>query len=287
MTLAERLASARAELVAAGIDASDAVADVDIYAREVLGWSRATLLAEQRAEVPADLEPRFSKLLARRLDHEPTAYIIGHRDFWELSFRVTPAVLIPRPETELVVEEALSLMRTHEAPRIADIGTGSGCLAISLARSLPTASVVATDISHDALEVARANAMEHGVARRIDFVMTSYLDTVPGLFDLVVANPPYIPLDQRSHLPLDVQREPHQALFGGADGLRDLEGVLSAAATALAPGGWCVMEFGHGQAPAVTARIDMQPHLALVRIRHDLQGLARTAVVQRLDGCNR
>lgn len=282
MTLAERLATARAELVAAGIEPADAAADVDIYAREVLGWSRADLLAEQRGPAPPRFEPRFSQLLARRLAHEPTAYIIGRKDFWELSFRVTPAVLIPRPETEIVVEEALSLARAHTAPRIADIGTGSGCLVITLAHSLPAASLVATDISQDALDVARQNAADHHVAQRIDFRRTTYLDAVDGPFDLIVSNPPYIPLGERPSLPRDVQREPHLALFGGSSGLRDIEGVLEAAASALAPHGWCVMEFGHDQETAVLARIGSHSHLRLVRIRRDLQGLPRTAVIQRI-----
>ncbi len=282
MTLAERLASARAELVGAGIDPADAAADVNIYAREVLGWSRADLLAEQRGQVPSSFEPRFSQLLARRLAHEPTAYILGRKDFWELTFRVTPAVLIPRPETEIVVEEALSLVRAHGAPRIADIGTGSGCLAITLAHSLPAASVVATDISQDALAVARQNAETHQVAHRVDFVQTMYLDALVGPFDLIVSNPPYIPLDERGNLPHDVQQEPHQALFGGSTGLRDIEGVLDAASAALAPNGWCVMEFGHDQEAAVRARIGSHSLLRLVRIRRDLQDLPRTAVLQRI-----
>jgi len=282
LTLAERLTRARTDLVAAGVHEADASVDVDVYAREILGWDRARLLSEQRAKAPATLEPRFSEMVARRAKREPTAYIVGRRDFWNLSFRVSPAVLIPRPETEFIVEEALSLLRDIPSARVADIGTGSGCLAISIAHEVPTCTVLATDISQDALDVALDNAMTNGVADRVTFVCTSYLDDVGGTFDVVVANPPYVRQIDKAALGKDVRHEPDVALFGGADGLRDIAGVLDAGLAALAPGGWFLMEFGYGQEADVRRLVAERPGLNLNGLRSDLQGIPRTAVLRRV-----
>lgn len=280
MTLAERLAHARAELITAGIDAADAAADVDLYARDILGWDRARLLTAIREPEPVELEPAFSAWIARRKLHEPTAYIVGRREFWNLSFMVGPAVLIPRPETEIIVEEAIGILKTLAAPRVADIGTGSGCLAVSLAHSVPGCMVVATDISEDALEVARGNALAHHVADRITFVHTSCLEGVDGPFDLIVSNPPYVRLDEADTLARAVLREPHAALFGGADGLGVIDRVITTALQSLRPGGWCIMEIGQGQEADVMRLIEARPGLRLHRVRQDLQGIARTVVFE-------
>ena len=279
--LAEKLAEARARLVAAGIQTDEAAVDVDLYTRTILGWDRATLLANLREAAPSALEPRLSEWLARRERREPTAYIVGTREFWEREFLVTPAVLVPRPETEFIIEEAVPLVRTVAAPRIADIGTGSGILAVTLAAELPAATVVATDLSGEALDVARLNASRLGVAGRITFVNTSYLDGVEGLFDLIVANPPYVRDGDRSALARDVRHEPDVALFGGPDGLRDVGGVLDAAVASLKPDGWFAMEFGYGQEDDVRRLVAERPALRLDHIRNDFQGIARTAIVQR------
>ena len=145
-------------MVAAGIAPDDAAIDVDLYARTLLGWDRARLLTEQNGDAPAALEPRFSQWIERRSRREPSAYIVGVREFWGHDFRVTPDVLIPRPETEFIVEHALPLLRGVDNPRIADIGTGSGVLAVTIAREILASSVVATDISAEALAVAGHNA---------------------------------------------------------------------------------------------------------------------------------
>jgi release factor glutamine methyltransferase len=283
LTLHETLIDGRARLVAAaGLSAADAAIDVDLFARKILGWDRARLLASQREEVPAALEPRFSEWIDRRTRREPAAYIIGTREFWGLDLRVTPAVLIPRPETEFIVEETLDLLRNAAGtPRVADIGTGSGCLAVALAVEHPRANVVATDLSGQALTIAHENAALHGVADRITFVETSYLDGVPGEFDLIVANPPYVKETDRPALSRDVRHEPEVALFGGRDGLRDLAGVLDTALRALKPGGWLAMEFGYGQDDEVAAFVAERPALRLDRIRNDLQEIPRTAIIQR------
>jgi release factor glutamine methyltransferase len=267
--------------VAAGIQPDQAAVDVDVYARTVLGWDKATLLVNLREPTPTPLEPRFSEWIARRERGEPTAYIVGMREFWGRAFLVTPAVLVPRPETEFIVEEALPLVRALAAPRVADIGTGSGILAVTLAAELPTAVVVATDLSAGALDVARENAERLGVASRVTFVETSYLDAADGQFDLVVANPPYVRDSDKSALARDVRHEPDVALFGGPDGLRDVGGVLDAAVTRLTPGGWFVMEFGYGQEDDVRRLVGARPSLRVDHVRNDLQGIARTAVIQK------
>src|SRR6188474_3697447 len=245
--LADVLARARTRLVTAGIRPDDAAVDVDVYARTILGWDRATLLQNLRQPEPPALEPQFSQWIARREHGEPTAYIVGAGEFWGRSFLVTSAVLVPRPETEFIVEEALVLVRAFARPRIADIGTGSGILAVTLAAEVPAANVTGTDLSSDALGVAKQNADRHGVGTRVSFVNTSYLDDVPGVFDLIVANPPYVRDGDKPALARDVRHEPDMALFGGPDGLRDVAGVLDAAVQKLTPGGWFVMEFGYGQ----------------------------------------
>jgi release factor glutamine methyltransferase len=270
--LYQALAQARARLTDAGISEADASVDVDLYARTILGWDRARLLIEQQHPAPDALEPTFSEWVARRALREPTAYIIGHREFWGRDFTVTPAVLIPRPETEAIVDEAIARARALAAPRMADIGTGSGCIAVALALELPQAQFVATDVSEDALAIARGNASRYRVADRIEFIRTSYLDGVPPGFDIITANPPYVRDGDKPGLSRDVRHEPDIALFGGAQGLRDIAGVLSAASAGLRPGGWLIMEFGYGQEPDVEAMIDAQ---------RTLRGIPRTAIIQR------
>ena len=280
-SLAHTLADACARLVAAGIGRDEAALDVDLYARTLLGWDRARLLTEQHRAAPAALEPRFSEWIDRRSRREPSAYIVGVREFWGHDFRVSPDVLIPRPETEFIVEESLPLLRAAETPRIADVGTGSGILAVTLAREIVCSSVVATDVSAGALAVAGHNAISHGVADRIRFVRTSYLDGVNGPFDVIVSNPPYVRDRDKDALSRDVRHEPDVALFGGEDGLRHVSGVLDTAAQKLRRGGWFLMEFGYGQEDDVRALVAARPELHLDRIREDLQGIPRTAIMQR------
>jgi len=280
LTLHEVLASARNRLVAAGLPASDAAVDVDLFARAILGWDKAQILTRTQDPAPTVLEPRLTEWVTRRTMREPCAYIIGRREFYGLEFRVTPAVLIPRPETEMVVEESVRLATRLAAPRIADIGTGSGCIAIAIARELPASQLVATDVSNGALSVAYDNAVRHHVAERITFVTTSYLGGVDGDFDVIAANPPYVRLRDKPALARDVRHEPDVALFGGDTGLRDIEGVLDTATAKLRPGGWLVMEFGFGQEDEVRTLVGQRPRLSVDRVRNDLQGIPRTAVIQ-------
>ena len=280
MTLQQALAAARDRLVAAGIAPDEAALDADLYARTILGWDRARLLAEQRSVAPSGLEPTFSEWVERRTRHEPSAYIVGIREFWGLDFRVSPAVLIPRPETEFIVEESLALLSGIAGPRLADIGTGSGNIAIALAHAREDARVVATDVSADALAIALENAERHGVAHRVELITTSYLGGVEGDFDLIAANPPYVREIDRAALGRPVRHEPEVALFGGASGLRNIEGVLDTAIAKLRPRGWLVMEMGFGQEDEVRDLVSARLSLRLDRFRADLQGLARTALIQ-------
>jgi release factor glutamine methyltransferase len=284
VTLHERLAAAREQLVRAGIQPSEAAIDVDVYARTILKWDRARLLLSHREPLPERLEPQFSAWLARRARFEPTAYIVGEREFWGLDFHVTPAVLIPRPETELIVDEAAALVRRGLVGgplRIADIGTGSGCIAVAIAREAPSSTVVATDVSREALVVARRNAERHGVANRVACVCTTYLDGIGTAFDIIAANPPYVRDVDKRGLSADVLQEPHVALFGGDTGLHHIDAVLAAAANALKPGGWLIMEFGFGQEDEVRALAQRYAGLLVHHLRADLQGLARTVIIQR------
>ena len=284
MTLYERLSAGREQLIRAGIQPSEAAIDVELYTRAILKWDRARFLLNYHEPAPPELEPQFSEWIARRERFEPSAYIVGEREFWGLTFLITPAVLIPRPETELVVEEVATIAHASGAGRplrIADIGTGSGNIVVSVAHAVPDAILVATDVSAAALEVAKQNALRHGVADRIELVCTSYLDGVPGVFDIIAANPPYVRDVDKRGLSADVLQEPHVALFGGATGLDHVDAVLTTASRMLRPGGWLVMEFGFGQEDDVRALVVKHVDLLVDHVREDLQGLARTVIIQR------
>jgi release factor glutamine methyltransferase len=281
--LHEQLTEGRERLVAAGIEPVAAAIDVDLFVRTILGWDRARVLTARTEPAPDGLEPQFSEWIRRRAHREPAAYIVGNREFWGLEFRVTSDVLIPRPETEFIVEESLAILRTLRptSPRLADVGTGSGCIAVSLAHEIASAHITATDVSRSALAVARDNARRLGVSERTTFVETSFLDGIAGPFDLIAANPPYVKEGDKPALARDVRHEPDVALFGGETGLQGVEAVLDAAVRTLVSGGWLVMEFGFGQEEDVKQLVAARPALRIDRVRADLQGIPRTAVIQR------
>lgn len=251
--------------------------DAEVLARHVLGWDRARWLAESRGAPPSGFLPAFSSLVDRRAGGEPVAYITGTREFWGLDFAVTPAVLIPRPETELLVEEALAVIDRAGATRVADVGTGSGCVAISIAHERSHVCVVATDISGTALDVARANAARHGVADRIDFRHGPVLDGV-GAVDLIVSNPPYVSRAEARTLMKDVvDFEPHTALFAGGDGLDVIRAILADAARRQ-PVPPVLFEFG-GNEQAVRDAVHASG-LRLAHVARDLAGIPRIAAVE-------
>jgi release factor glutamine methyltransferase len=282
VTVGEAVVAAAGRLAEAGWSLADGRRDAALLARHALGWSVEEWIAGQAAPLPPDLEARLDAWTGRRARHEPLAYITGTREFYGRAFAVTPAVLIPRPESELLVEEALAWLssRARNPPVVVDVGTGSGCLAITLALERPDADVAATDTSADALEVARCNARRLG-ADRVRFEAASGAGGTPAA-DLIVANPPYIPLTARGELPLEVAAyEPASALFGGLDGLEGLRLVIDAAQRVLVPGGRLLMEIGHGQASEATRLVEAAAPLRLDRIRPDLQGIPRVVIAGR------
>jgi release factor glutamine methyltransferase len=285
VTVHERVAAARQLLSDAGIGSDEAAISARLLAEHLLGWDTARYLTLGHEPEPSGFEERYGALVARRAAREPSAYITGRREFWGLPLEVSPAVLIPRPETELIVEAALDLVGgdRRQPLRVADACTGSGNLAIALAHELAASSLVATDISAEALVVARRNAVRHGVADRIHFVRTNVLEGIAASFDLIVANPPYVRLHDRPALQPEVRdHEPEVALFGGNHGTELVATVLEQAVERLRPGGYLLTEFGFGQELDVEPLVAAAPGLTLVELRRDLQGLARTAVVRKV-----
>jgi release factor glutamine methyltransferase len=281
----EKINAARARLAAAGIENLEAGRDANLLARHLLGWDRAMLMTRESDEAGAQFSAKYDELVERRARREPIAYIRGVQEFWSRDFDVTPAVLIPRPETELIIEELLVSVPKDlptRPQRLADIGTGSGCLAITAALELSNLEVVATDISAAALEVARVNAQHHGVAGRISFIESPYLAGTTGVFDLIVSNPPYVMEGEYEGLAPEVREyEPVSALVAGEDGLRDIRHILDLAPERLAPGGTLFMEIGHVHADAVTELVKRHPSLTLTEISNDLQGIPRVAIIER------
>jgi len=270
---------ARARLVSAGIANEEAAMDAELLAREALGWDRPMFLARLMEEPPAGFEDRFQPLIERRARREPVAYICGAQEFWGRDFIVGPGVLIPRPETEFIIERALAWNGTRPAgatARVLDIGTGSGCLAITLALELPGARVAATDISREALDIARANQSRWGTA--VTFHEGPFLASADVPVDLLVSNPPYVTAADFAGLQPEVQIfEPITALVSGADGLDAVREIVPIAARALAPGGLFLMEIGFGQADAVQRVIASTAGLRFMGFAEDLQGIPRVA----------
>jgi len=289
VTFAEWVADASRLLTGAGRDERESRLDAALLARWHLGWPMARWLLNLGEQAPADFASAVAPLLARRARAEPIAYLTGEREFFGRTFRVTPDVLIPRPETEFVVEEALTCLTNlrpdpvkPRPPLVLDVGTGSGCIAITIALEQPTVRVVATDISEAALAVAMDNARRLDTADRVTFRHGPLLAGWNEPADLIVSNPPYVAGADRGALPDDVVRyEPATSLFGGEDGLDVIRALIPAAAAALVPGGWLVMEMGLGQADEVQRLIRDAPGLDLVRLRTDLQRMLRVVVARR------
>src|SRR5688500_2320805 len=258
----------------------------------MLGWDQAPVLTKLLSSASALLEPRLSESLEPGVRPEARAHIIVLRQFRVLALRRTPSQPLPATEAELVVWDALQLIRQEARKRpasrdgghvrLADIGTGSGCIAISIAHERHDCSIIATDASDEALAIARQNAVRHRVDGQVKFIATSYLDGVDETFDLITANPPYVREGDKRGLSQVVLHEPDVALFGGADGLRHIDGVLDTAVEKVRPGGWFIMEFGFGQEDDVRELAGRRPALRIDHLRADLQGLARTAIMQRM-----
>jgi release factor glutamine methyltransferase len=266
----EALAAARGRVPAS---------EARLLLREILGCSAAQIAAYPERALGAEAVGRFAELLERRAAGEPVAYLLGEREFYGRRFGVSPAVLIPRPETELIVELVLARLTAAATPRVLDLGTGSGALAVTLALELPGARVCAVDRSPAALEVARANAAALGA--RVDWVESDWFAALaPGRFDFIVANPPYIADDDPHLAEGDVRFEPRGALASGTAGLDDLRRIAAAAPGFLAPGGWLLMEHGYDQAAAVRALL-VAAGLADVGSARDLAGIERVTFGRR------
>lgn len=272
---------ARDQLIAAGIDAGEAGRDAELLARHVLEWDRATLIANDVDTAPAGFDMAYAAVIARRLRREPVAYIIGRQEFWGRDFLVRPGVLIPRPETELIVEETLRWANDRTGSlRLADIGTGSGCLAITLALELPHATVEATDIDADALAIAGENADR--LEARVAFRRGSMLAGIDHPLDVIVSNPPYIARADYETLQPEVRcYEPATALLAGDDGLDAVRLVADAAGAALGEGGVLIVEIGFGQAESAARVVTETKQLHVLGIRDDLQGIPRTLIAVR------
>lgn len=269
----------------------------ELLLMHVLGRDRAWIYTNPEAALSPKETAMYSALTERRAAGEPTQYLTGKQEFWGLEFEVTPAVLIPRPETEHVVEVALQRMGVQMRSarlRIADVGTGSGCIAIALAKELPNAEIFATDISAPALEVARRNAVRHRVADRIQFVEADLLQPFmhasqvtsyePPHFDLVVSNPPYVARNDAALLAREIiEHEPPQALFAGPTGLEAYERLIPQAERMLAPSGCVVLEVGFGQSEAVRGLLQSNASWESVETTDDLARVPRVLSARRSD----
>jgi release factor glutamine methyltransferase len=281
-SVAQTLLQAAQTLSAAGCDTPRL--DAEVLLAHVLGQDRAWLYAHPEYSLDPNQLGDYQALIARRAEREPVAYLTGHKEFFGLDFVVTPGVLIPRPETERLVEIALQMLEagsSSETPAIVDVGTGSGAIAVALATHAPATRVVAADISAAALVVARRNAIRHGVAGRVDFLQSDLLASLKGPFHLIVANLPYLSRADLAAAPPEVARwEPRLALEAGPDGLADIRRLLAMAASRLRPAGALLAEIGAGQGADVLALANQHFPRATVEIAQDYAGLDRVLIAR-------
>lgn len=279
-----------ARLLAAQVPSAPLAAELLLM--HALGRDRTWLYTHPEALLTAEENTRYMAFLTRRTAGEPTQYITGQQEFWGLMLEVTPDVLIPRPESEHVIEAALERVgsRRDEALLIADVGTGSGCLAIALAKEFPAAELFATDISASALEVARRNAERHGVTERVhvtrgNLLEPFFLDMTAGArpgFDLIVSNPPYVARRNAGGLPREVgEHEPTLALYGGETGTEIYGPLFQQAQALLWPGGAIVVEIGQGALDAVRALLEGDPAWCDIAVKNDLAGILRVVHAER------
>lgn len=286
MTLRALIAKAESSLVK-GPHPERARLDTERLLLYLLAQNRAWLLAHWHREASPKTQDALAQAIARRRAGEPIQYITGEAEFFGLRFAVAPAVLIPRPETEHLVEEVLRLARglMHSAAselHVADIGTGSGVIAVALAQALPEARITATEISPEALKIAKNNAQRNQIAGRIEFFEGDLLDPLRGQsFSIIASNPPYIPLSDLHSLSVEVREyEPHTALFAGDDGLAVYRRLIPGAFPLLVPGGWLVLEIGFGQQQAVQDLL-LASGSGDVHFIPDYKGIPRVAAAQK------
>jgi len=278
-TLREALHRAAAALAAAGSE--EASLEAELLLAHALGTDRTHLYQRLPDDLLPDAATAFEALLRRRLSHEPVPYITGRKEFYGLEFEVTPAAIIPRPETETLIELVLGFAeRGLTAPRIADVGVGCGAIAVTLAVSLPRAEIIAVDISAEALALARRNAERHGVAARIDFREGDLLAPLAVQVDVIAANLPYVRSGDFEAGPPEIrEHEPRLGLDGGPDGLRLIERLLRDAPACMEPGGALFAEIGEEQGEAALSLAGACFPQARIEVRKDLSGLDRVLVV--------
>jgi release factor glutamine methyltransferase len=276
------IAAGLQRLLASGIPRDEATLDARLLAQHVLGWDAAKLFMDIDATVSAETGAEYDRAIVRRATREPLAYIVGTKEFWGLDFTVTPDVLIPRPESEFLIEALLERLPDHDDVRVLDLCTGSGCLAVAIAHERRHCTVVAADLSSAALRVARRNAERYGVSDRVSTVQGDLFAPAPERFTAIVANPPYVPGRDRGSLQPEVGIfEPALALFGGDDGLQIIRRLIAEAADHLVPGGLLLFEFGFDQDRAVSELLWSNPALTMEPFVHDLQGIPRVAIARR------
>jgi release factor glutamine methyltransferase len=256
-------------LAAAGIEPREA----RLLLAEACGFSEASVIAQGESELPPEIEARFTEMVARRRSGEPIAYIVGRREFYSLPLTVGPPVLIPRPETELLVDLALERISSAATASVLDLGTGSGAIALAIKRNRPRARVVAVEISAAALEYAKRNAVKLGV--EIELVHGDWFEPLRGeRFDVVVSNPPYVAHEDPHLNQGDLRFEPRHALVAGTDGLDEIRQIAKGARAALRAGGWLLLEHGEGQGDAVRALLEAAG-FDEIATWPDLAGIAR------------
>src|SRR5947209_13882725 len=258
--------------------------DAQILLAHVMDCKKIELIARSDEEPTEAERATFKDLIRRRVEGWPVAYLVGRREFYLLPFEVTPAVLIPRPDTETLVLEALNRLKGLAAPSVLDLGTGSGCIAVSVAHQAKAARVTAVDVSPDALAVARRNAAAHGVADRTAFLAGDLFAPLPAdaAFDLIVSNPPYVTPGELADLAPEVRdHEPRVALDGGPDGLAFYRRIAADAGRFLRPGGSVLVEVGWTQEPAVRAIFEARPELAVGPAVKDMAGRLRVVTARK------
>ncbi len=281
--LHEALSEGRKRLLAAGV--TSGALDADLLLAHVMGLDRAGLVLGRDRTLGADELARYRALLVRRAAHEPVAYLLGTKEFWGLPFAVSPGTLIPRPDSETLVESVLSLVQKRRGPlRLLDLGTGSGCLLISLLHALPNAEGVGIDLSPEALVVAHKNAKLLDNPERVTFFEGSWYEALPANcppFDVIISNPPYIPDRDVAHLMRDVRDyEPHIALVGGNDGLENYRILTAQLKSYLQPRGVVAFEIGKGQELAVIQLLRQAVEGIEIRQLKDLSQVIRVVVGQ-------
>ncbi|MFO0803177.1 MAG: peptide chain release factor N(5)-glutamine methyltransferase [Gemmataceae bacterium] len=267
-----------------GASPSTARLEAQLLLAHVLRCKKVDLLVRFEEIPPEPQRAAFRELIKRRTDGLPVAYLVGSREFYMLEFEVSPAVLVPRPETESLVAEALQLLKPLAAPMVLDLCTGSGCIGVSIAHQKTDARVTLADVSPDALDVARRNAKKHGVESRLQFRQGDLFAALPAgsLFDAILCNPPYIAPGELATLAPDVrEHEPRLALDGGPDGLAFYRRLAADAARHLNPGGVLLMEIGSTQEDAVRAIFAEKPEFEMKSVLKDSAGLPRVAIVRK------